>query len=477
MSEKTFKKKDVMPPPTDIFGVAPPHNIEMERNLLGSLMIDPKVADDIVSIVHREDFYLEAHQILFDRIIQMYNSGHQVDLPLLVEDLRTDNLLDKIGGQEYIIEILHSVAYAVHAKSYAEVVKQKSILRSLIQTSSEILQDAYQSNADANELINQAEEKIFSLKGDESKSDKLDFFQVLQDTLNQINDTMLKGGAPGIQTGLADFDKMTGGLHNGELIILAARPSMGKTALAANIADYVAVEEQKGVLFVSLEMNQIELAKRLISSRGEIDSNKFRTGSFVPEDKDMILQTVSQLSATKLVIDDSPVRTVTEIAALGRRLKRAGRLDLIIIDYLQLIQPDNASDPRQEQVSKIARRLKGMARELEIPVICLSQLNRQAEQTKDNRPRMSHLRESGAIEQDADVVMFVHREEYYLSPEDKEKSPDLVGKAEIIIAKQRNGATGDVKALWRPEYTKFVNLYTEKVSDFNSYSGSGNSGL
>ncbi len=458
---------------TDLFGVTPPHNIEMERNLLGSIMIDPRVADDIVSIVHSSDFYLESHQILYDRIIQMYNSGHQVDVPLLVEELRRNNLLDKIGGEAYIIEILHSVAYAVHAKSYAEVVREKSVLRSLIQTASEILQDAYHSNVDAKDLINQAEERIFSLKGNDSVSDKLDFVQVLQQTLDQINETMVKGGMPGIQTGLVDYDKKTGGLHEGELVILAARPSMGKTALAANIADYAAVEERKGVLFVSLEMNQIELAKRLISSRGEIDSNKFRTGTLGEEDKTILLQTVSKLSESNLVIDDSPVRTVTEIAALGRRLKRAGRLDLIIIDYLQLIQPDNAADPRQEQVSKIARRLKGMARELSVPVICLSQLNRQAEQTKDNRPRMSHLRESGAIEQDADVVMFVHREEYYLSPEEREKQPDVVGRAEIIIAKQRNGATGDVRVVWRPEYTKFVNEYSEKVGEFNKYGGSG----
>ena len=470
-SKKHTKKTSVSAVDTSIFGATPPQNIEMERNLLGCLMIDPKSADDIVSIVHRDDFYLEAHQILYDRIVQMYNTGHQVDIPLLVEDLRSDNLLDKIGGEAYLVEILHSVAIATHARSYAEVVREKSILRSLIQTSSEILQEAYTSSSNANDLINQAEERIFALKGDETKSDKLDFVKVLQDTLDQINETMLKGAAPGLLTGLADLDKMTGGMHQGELIILAARPSMGKTALAANFADYIAVVEGKGVLFVSLEMNQIELVKRLISSRGEIDGSKFRTGSFAPEDKDVILKAVGQLSGSNMVIDDSPVRTVTEIAALARRLKRAGKLDIIIIDYLQLIQPDNPNDPRQEQVSKIARRLKGMARELDVPVICLSQLNRQAETTKDNRPRMSHLRESGAIEQDADVVMFVHREEYYMSPEDREKNPDVIGKAEIILAKQRNGAVGDVEVLWRPQYTKFVNKYTQRVGDFDSYSG------
>ena len=306
-SKKHTKKTSVSAVDTSIFGATPPQNIEMERNLLGCLMIDPKSADDIVSIVHRDDFYLEAHQILYDRIVQMYNTGHQVDIPLLVEDLRSDNLLDKIGGEAYLVEILHSVAIATHARSYAEVVREKSILRMLIQTSSEILQEAYTSSTNANDLINQAEERIFALKGAETKTDKLDFVKVLQDTLDQINETMLKGAAPGLLTGLADLDKMTGGMHQGELIILAARPSMGKTALAANFADYIAVVEGKGVLFVSLEMNQIELVKRLISSRGEIDGSKFRTGSFAPEDKDVILKAVGQLSGSNMVIDDSPV--------------------------------------------------------------------------------------------------------------------------------------------------------------------------
>ncbi len=460
-----------------LFGVTtPPHNVEIEKNLLGSIIIEPLMLDEIDSIVKGKDFYLEAHQILYDRIKDMYNTGHHIDIPLLLEDLRSDNLLNKVGGESYIVEILESVGAAVHAKSYAEVVREKSLLRSLILTTSEILQDAYSSKLPAKNLISNAEEKIFSLQGDETNVDKLDFVNVLQETMNQISDIMEQGAAPGLLTGLVDLDKMTGGMHNGELIILAARPSMGKTALAANIADYIAVDEQKGVLFVSLEMSRIELAKRLISSRGEVDGNKFRTGSFTQEDKDNILKTISDLCGCKMMIDDSPVRTVTEIASLARRLKRQGNLNIIIIDYLQLIQPDNPNDPRQEQVSKIARRLKGMARELDVPVICLSQLNRQAETTKDNRPRMSHLRESGAIEQDADVVMFVHREEYYLSPEEKEKRPEVIGKAEIILAKQRNGAVGDVEVVWRPMFTKFVNKYTPH-GDFASYSGSGSSGL
>ena len=240
-SKKHTKKTSVSAVDTSIFGATPPQNIEMERNLLGCLMIDPKSADDIVSIVHRDDFYLEAHQILYDRIVQMYNTGHQVDIPLLVEDLRSDNLLDKIGGEAYLVEILHSVAIATHARSYAEVVREKSILRSLIQTSSEILQEAYTSGNNANELINQAEERIFALKGDDSQIEKLNFVKVLEETLIQIDQTMKQGAAPGLLTGLVDLDKMTGGMHPGELIILAARPSMGKTALAANFADYIAV--------------------------------------------------------------------------------------------------------------------------------------------------------------------------------------------------------------------------------------------
>jgi replicative DNA helicase len=265
----------------------------------------------------------------------------------------------------------------------------------------------------------------------------------------------------GVMTGLIELDDMTsGGMHPAELVILAARPSMGKTALATNIAEHVAVEGRHTTLFVSLEMANLELAQRMLCGRGRIDGQKLRKNFLSNEDYERLQHAAAELGEAPLYIDDTPSRNINEIAAVARRLKRqTGNLGLVVIDYLQLIEPDDPRDPRQEQVSKIARRLKGMARELEVPVLCLAQLNRQAEATKDNIPRLSHLRESGAIEQDADVVVFIHREEYYHSPDDVEQK-GIGGKAQIIVAKQRNGPTGHIEVAWLRNYMKFENLST-----------------
>jgi replicative DNA helicase len=263
-------------------------------------------------------------------------------------------------------------------------------------------------------------------------------------------------------------------LHNGELIILAARPSMGKTALAMNIGEHASIELRVPTLFVSLEMSGIELADRMLCSLARVNGHRLRNGTISSDDRQRLVKKANEISEAPLFVDDSPSRTVSEIAAAARRIKRReGNLGLIVIDYLQLIEPDNSRDPRQEQVAKIARRLKGMARELEVPMLCLSQLNRQAEDSKDHRPKLSHLRESGAIEQDADVVMFVHREEYYHRGEDRAQ---YAGQAEIIIAKQRNGPVGDVKLQWEADYTRFSNLAAERHSEFDQYAEFSNPG-
>ncbi len=268
---------------------------------------------------------------------------------------------------------------------------------------------------------------------------------------------------------------MTGGLHNGELIILAARPSMGKTALAMNIGEHCAIVQKAPVLFVSLEMSGIELADRMLCSLARVNGHRLRNGTISSDDRERLIHKANEISESPLYVDDSPSRTVSEIAATARRIKRKENgLGLIVIDYLQLIEPDNSRDPRQEQVAKIARRLKGMARELEVPLLCLSQLNRQAEDGKDHRPKLSHLRESGAIEQDADVVMFVHREEYYHRGEDKAQ---YAGQAEIIISKQRNGPVGDVELTWEAEYTRFSDRAPERHSEFDGLAEFDNSGF
>jgi replicative DNA helicase len=263
---------------------------------------------------------------------------------------------------------------------------------------------------------------------------------------------------------------MTGGLHNSELIILAARPSMGKTALAMNIAENVALRGGQPVLFVSLEMSAIELADRMLCSVARVNGHRLRNGTISAEDRKRLVKTAAELSQAPLFVDDSPSRTVTEIAAAARRIRRRheDRLGLIVIDYLQLIEPDNPRDPRQEQVSRMTRRLKGLAREMKVPILCLSQLNRQAEDSKDHRPRLSHLRESGAIEQDADVVMFVHREEYYHRGDDAEQH---AGQAEIILAKQRNGPVGDVELIWLKDFTRFEDKAPERFEQFDEFSG------
>jgi replicative DNA helicase len=271
----------------------------------------------------------------------------------------------------------------------------------------------------------------------------------------------------GAETGFTNFDEMTGGLHSGELIILAARPSMGKTALAMNIGEHVSINQKLPVLFVSLEMSGIELADRMLCSLARVNGHRLRNGTISADDRERLIRKANEISTAPLFVDDSPSRTVSEIAATARRIKRReGDLGMIVIDYLQLIEPDNSRDPRQEQVAKIARRLKGIARELEVPLLCLSQLNRQAEDSKDHRPRLSHLRESGAIEQDADVVMFVHREEYYHRGDERAQ---FAGQAEIIIAKQRNGPIGDVELTWEADFTRFSDRAPERHNEFDDY--------
>ena len=449
---------------SEILDRLPPQNLEAEMGVLGSVLLDPNLCDDVVMILRAEDFYADANRKLFGHIVEMHAGGNRIDHTLLVERLKGEGDFEAIGGPAYLAEVMHSVAVAAHAEYYARIVRDKATLRSLIHTSTEILRDAYDPTLEPKALMGMAEEKIFAVHDERSSDRVASMHDVLMDAMQHIDHRLEHGGATGLPTGFSDLDNLTGGLHDSELTILAARPSMGKTALATNIADYVTCEADAAALFVSLEMAQLELAQRMLCARGKIDGRKFRGGYLSGEDREELVKASSELSQARLYIDDTPSRTITEIAACARRLKRKENLGLIVIDYLQLIEPDNPRDPRQEQVAKIARRLKGMARELAIPVLCLAQLNRQAEATKDNRPRLSHLRESGAIEQDADVVMFVHREEYFHSAEEAIER-ELVGKADLIISKQRNGPTGDIKLTWRQEYTKFEDRAMQEPYD------------
>lgn len=446
----------------------PPHDAEAEFGVLGSMLLKPDVCDDVATVLRAGDFYQDAHACLFEHMMEMHNAGQRIDVTLLVNRLKKSKVFDKIGGAAFLARVSQAVPNAAHAMYYAKIVREKSTYRALIDVGTDMLQQAYDESSEARELLTHAEQSVFAVMDDRVSSNVTSIREVLIEALERI-DARMRGEhtADAVETGFADLDQLTGGLHNSELIILAARPSMGKTALAMNIAEHASMVQQAPTMFVSLEMSALELTDRLLCSVGRINGHRLRNGTLPQEDRRRLVEVANKVSQAKLFIDDSPSRTVTEIAAAARRIKRRdGRIALIVIDYLQLIEPDNSSDPRQEQVAKIARRLKGLARELQVPVLCLAQVNRQAEDAREHRPRLSHLRESGAIEQDADVVMFVHREEYFRRGEEREQ---FAGQAEVIISKQRNGPTGDVELVWRKQFTRFEDKAPDRLEEFDSF--------
>ncbi|RLS75452.1 MAG: replicative DNA helicase [Planctomycetota bacterium] len=457
-------------PATVLDGRDRPANVDAERAVLGSILLKPDVCDDVALVVRPEDFSDESHQLLYRHLLELHDSGKRIDATIVLERLRTQGDLERIGGAASLADVVEAVPHAAHATHYAHIVRDKSMLRALIDAGTDILREAYDSADEPRQLLSRAEERIFSILERRTSAEAKPIQSVLEEVMVRMDARMRHEHAiGGVETGFTELDRLLGGLHDSELLILAARPSMGKTAFAMNIAEHVSIGLQQPVLFVSLEMASMELADRLLCSAAQVNGQRLRNGTISQEDRRRLVQKSSEIGSSPLFIDDTPGRTLTEIAAVARRLKRKQGLKLIVIDYLQLIEPDNPRDPRQEQVARIARRLKTMARELKLPVLCLAQLNRQAEASRDNRPRLNHLRESGAIEQDADVVMFVHREEYYqATEEDRER---VRGQAEIIVAKQRNGPTDDVKLLWQQDYTRFVNLEHRPYDDFEQFSG------
>lgn len=445
-----------------------PYDQDAEQGVLGSILLMPEACDEVSLILRPDDFFDEANRCLFTHMREMHDAGGKIDVTLLVDRLKTAGHYETVGGGAYLYKIGQAVPNAAHARYYAGIVREKSTLRALITASTEILRQAYDQRQDARQLVSAAEQQIFSIVDQRASSSVSSIRDILHIAMDRL-DARLRGEQTqdSVETGFTDLDALMGGLHNSELVILAARPSMGKTAFAMNIAEYVSVETRRPTLFVSLEMSSVELADRLLCSAAQVDGHRLRNGTLANTDKQRLVEKASEISQAPLFVDDSPSRTVSEIAAAARRIKRReGGLGLIAIDYLQLIEPDNPDDSRQEQVARIARRLKGMAREMKVPVLCLAQLNRQAEDTRDHRPRLSHLRESGAIEQDADVVMFVHREEYYLRGEEQK---EYEGKAEIIVSKQRNGPVGDVELRWEKKFTRFQNLAPERLQEFDNY--------
>ena len=447
-----------------------PHSSEAEQAVIGSLLLLPERCDEVAMLIKADDFYDDANRRIFAHLLRLHEEARQIDPMLLVQALKDAGEFEMVGGTSYLAELGAAVSTPAHAEHYAHIVREKSTLRSLIYASTDILRDAYDPTVESRSMLSRAEERVFSILESKGQGKVQSIRDVLHESITRVHARMKNEHAfGGIESGFDDFDEMTGGLHGSELLILAARPSMGKTALALNMVEHVAIDLREPTLFVSLEMAALELGDRLLCSRARVNGHRLRNGHITNEERTLLTKTANEVSGAPLFIDDTPSRTMTEIAANARRLKRRDGLKLIVIDYLQLIEPDNSRDPRQEQVSKIARRLKGLARELDVPVLCLAQLNRQVEASRDNKPQLSHLRESGAIEQDADVVMFVHREEYYQSNEEDRQR--VKGEADLLIRKQRNGPTGDVKLTWMHDFTRFTNAAPQQHEAFAGMTG------
>jgi replicative DNA helicase len=434
----------------------PPQNLEAEKCLLGSILWDNEVLHDVVGIIRAEDFYRDTHQVIFAAIRDLYEGRKGIDAVTLAEELEKRGQFELVGGNEMLAEITGSVPHAANGKYYAEIVRQKSINRQLIEYATEIIRDGYSNEYTGEQLLESAEKKIFSIAEEQVRGDVVEINELLTQAMDRI---MARVDSPhavlsGIASGFADLDDITWGFEPGQLIILAGRPSMGKTALALNIAEHVSIHQKVPLLFVSLEMGHMEIADRLLSSRSGIDGHTLRTGRGVSHEQLRALSKAFQeLGQGQILIDDTPSRNMLQIAANARRLRHRKNIGLVLVDYIQLIDSEDARDSRQEQIAKISRQLKALARELPVPVIALSQLNRAVESREDRRPRMADLRESGAIEQDADMVLLIHRPEYY----DQNDQP---GIAEVIVAKNRNGRTGSVKLTFVKQLTRFDNFAT-----------------
>jgi replicative DNA helicase len=433
----------------------PPQHLEAERGVLGSILLDNEVMHDIVVFLRAEDFYRDAHQVIFAAIRDLYDKNKGIDAVTLVEELKLRGQFEQIGGDDTLTEIVSSVPHAANGKYYAEIVKQKATNRQLIEGATEIIRDGYSNQFTAQELLESAERKIFSIAEDQIRGETLELKDVVKQAMDLIAVRADSGGhaITGLATGLIDLDDITGGFHAGQLIIVAARPSMGKTALALNICDHAGINVKVPVLFVSLEMGSQEIGERLLCARSRVDGHKLRTGlGMGMRELTQLSKAYKELSENgEIYIDDTPARNMMQIAASARRIKRRRKIGLVMVDYIQLVDSDDTRDSRQEQIAKISRRLKTLARELSVPIVALSQLNRAVESREDKRPRMADLRESGAIEQDADMVLLLHRPEQY-------DANDQPGIAELIVAKNRNGPTGTVKLTFLKNLTRFENL-------------------
>jgi len=436
----------------------PPHSLEAEQSLLGGLLIDNEALDKVADIVSVNDFYRQDHQIIYQHIHRLIERSQPADIVTVGESLESNSELNTVGGLEYLGLLAESTPTAANIRGYAQIIRERSIMRSLVEVGTDIVDNALSPQGrDAQQLLDESESKIFQI-AEAGKNDRIGFTDIKEllpqvaERIDQLFQRDNPSDVTGIPTGYKDLDMMTSGLQPGDLIIIAGRPSMGKTSLALNICEYVAIDTGLPSAVFSMEMGSTQLVSRLIGSVGKLNQHKMRTGQLDDNDWEKLSYALGQLNEAPIFIDEGSALNPYEVRARARRLhKQCGRLGLIVIDYLQLMGSAGSTENRATEISEISRSLKALAKELNVPVIALSQLNRSVEQRPDKRPVMSDLRESGAIEQDADVIMFIYRDEVY-NPETPDK-----GIAEIILAKQRNGPVGRVKLTFLGEYTKFEN--------------------
>ena len=431
-----------------------PHSAEAEQSVIGSMLMDRDAIIAASEIITPDEFYQHQYGVMFEAMVELFNEGKPVDLVTLQDRLKEKDVPPEVSSLEFVRDIITTVPTSANIRSYANIVHEKAVLRKLIKINEQIANTCYAGKEKLEDILAQTEKSIFDLLQARNSGDFVPIRQVALNVLEKIEVASRNpGSVTGIPTGFIDLDYKTSGMQPSDFILIAARPSMGKTAFVLNLVDYVAVRNHMPCMIFSLEMSKEQLVNRMLSMESNVDSQKLRTGSLTDADWDAVVEGIGIIGGSKLIIDDTPGISITELRSKCRKMKLEYGLSMVIIDYLQLMSGSGKSgDNRQQEISEISRSLKALARELNAPVVALSQLSRACETRQDHRPMLSDLRESGAIEQDADVVMFLYRDDYY------NKDTDKPNVAEVIIAKQRNGPIGTIELLWRPEYTKFVNM-------------------
>ena len=431
----------------------PPHDIDAEQAVLGSMLTDKEAVNAAIESLKEDAFYRDDNRIIFQAIVNLYSKSEPIDIITLKDELESMDKFEQVGGYEYLASLPDKVPTTANVQKYIKIVEEKSILRNLIKTANEIIELGYDPTEDVEDIMYGAEKKIFDIMQSKNQKGYTPIKDVLVESFTKLEELYnRKQHITGVPTGFAELDYKTAGLHGSELILVAARPAMGKTAFALNLATNAALRGNAPVAIFSLEMSKDQLVNRILCSEAMVDSNKVRTGKLDEDDWVKLAGAIGPLSEAEMYIDDTPGISVMEIRTKCRKLKMEKNIGLVVIDYLQLVQGNKRTASREQEISEISRSLKILAKEINVPVIALSQLSRAVEQRPDHRPMLSDLRESGAIEQDADIVMFLYRDDYYNKESEKK---DI---AEVIIAKQRGGQTGTVELLWMGNYTKFVNL-------------------